>query len=588
MIIPTLPQNDTRRDARAAALAASRAEVNFDHSRAGFVFPSDVPAGQGQSHRWVVEAELLAAATEIADIPGALAIAVDDGRTTEERLLALKGLVQHWLAKRPSTPAPPFRPLPWTARAPLTIAEQVQVLGELPRTEGMARWDEDFFFAWQRIASDETGLLQLVTESSVREVLARIPLDAQVYARVRPGDDLARAVAEHRLMVCDLSMLDGIPAGYFEGWRRWLPASIALFALSADRRTLWPVAIQCAPHPGPDSPVLTPLDGQAWRMARACYNGAESTYHGVVEHGALCHLMMGALSVATLRALAPTHPIRVLLEPHFDMTIGIARSTMDLYVPGGRTPTLQSISVDGVNLLSGRAWSTFNWHDRSLDRHFATRGLGSRDVMPDLPVRDDLALYTAALTRLAQQYVAVYYATDADVQGDPELGEWVRTIRDADGAGIPSFGNTAGRIDTVAELVDAVASILWRASPWHAVVNYPVYESTAFAPAYPASLFGPPPRSGRTYTEADFLGLLPPEKVMRGLLVDLVQVSNMRLNRLGHYPEGTFQDPRVQGILATFRQELDAIGVHIRERNRFRAIPYPFLEPQLVTASVHI
>jgi arachidonate 15-lipoxygenase len=588
MIIPTLPQYDRQPDLRGVSLATSRASVDFDHSRAGYILPSVVPAGQGLSFEWALAAETLAVATEIADIPGALEVAADDGKTPEERLAAIKPLLLHWLAHRPDAPARPFRPQPWQARAPLTVAEQMMVLGALPHPEGVARWDEDFFFGWQRIASDETGLLRLVTEESARELWARMPLSPAAFARVRPGDDLARALAEHRLMVCDLSQLEGIPAGFYEGWRRWLPAPTALFALSQDRRVLWPVAIQCGPVHSADFPVVTPLDGHAWRMARACYNGAESTWHGVVEHGALCHLMMGAISVATLRTLAPTHPIRVLLEPHFEMTIGIARATAELYVPGGRTPNLQSISVDGIPLLTDRGWSQFNWHDQTLDRHFASRGLGSREVMPDLPARDDLSLYSVALTRLARAYVAVYYATDADVQGDTELIEWVRTIRSSDGAAIPTFGNAAGRIDTVEELVDAVASILWRASPWHATVNYPVYETTAFAPAYPASLFAPPPRAGRTYEESDFLSLLPPEKVSRDLLVDLVQVSNLRLNRLGHYAPEAFRDPRVQSILAAFRQELDGIGVHIRERNRFRAIPWPFLDPQLVTASIHI
>jgi arachidonate 15-lipoxygenase len=588
MTIPTLPQNDRRPDDRLAALATSRAQVDFDRSRPGFVFPSDVPPGQALSFEWDLKAESLAAATELADIPGALKIAADNGQTTAERLTSVAGLLQHWLAHRPDGPPRPFRPQPWTARPPLTMAEQGLLLGELPRTEGMARWDEDFYFGWQRIASDETGLLQLVTEQTAPALLARIPLDPRVFARVRPGDDLARAIAEHRLMMCDLTILDGVPAGFSDEWRRWLPAPIALFVLAPDRKSLWPVAIQCGPINGDMNPVFTPLDGQAWRMARICYNGAESTYHGVVEHGALCHLMMGAIAVAMWRCLAPTHPLRVLLEPHFEMTVGIARSTVELYVPGGRTPELQSISVDGIPTLTDRGWSSFNWHDRSLDRHFESRGLGSRDVFPDLPVRDDLHIYTVAIKRMAKSYVDLYYPSDEDVQGDTELVSWVRTIRAPDGADIPTFGNANGRIDTVDELVEAIASIIWRASPWHAVVNYPVYETTAYAPAYPASLFGPPPRAGQTYVEADFLGLLPPEKVSRSLLVDLVQVSNLRMNRLGHYPAGTFQDPRVGWLVDEFQQELEAIAVQIRERNRFRTIPFPFLDPSLVTASVHI
>jgi arachidonate 15-lipoxygenase len=589
MTIPTLAVNDPQPELRRVALAQARADVHFDRTRMGMVFPSAVPAGQGLGFRWALEAESLAVATELADVRGAWQVAADSTLTPGERWDALKGELVHALEHR-MAPARhrPFQPLPWQARTPLTVAEHALLLGELPHTEGMARWDEDFFFGWQRIASDCPGLLQCVQPADWPALRQRIPLRDEVYARVRPGDTLDRAVGEHRLLVCDLAILEGIDAGWHEGWRRWLPASIALLALTPDRRTLLPVAIQCGQTPGPGVPVLTPLDGMAWRMARATYNGAESTLHGVVEHGAHCHMMMGAIAVAMLRTLAPNHPVRVLLAPHLDMTIGIAHATGDLYVPGGRTPSLQSISVEGVGELTRRCWKDFDWHTRSLDRHWSSRGLDAAAMPADFPVRDDLALYLPALRRLADGWVHVYYAQDADVTGDRELQDWVREVQAPDGAGIRNFGDARGQVETRADLADLLAAVLWRAAPWHAVVNYPVYETTAFAPAYPSALFGPPPRHAEGMEETDFLSLLPPESVVRRLFVDLVQVSHIRLNRLGHYPAGTFEDPRVFGLVDRFRLDLDSIARTIHERNRLRPIPWPFLDPSLVPASVHI
>ncbi len=588
MPLPTLPQNDPQPDARAAGLAADRAKVDFDRTQLGMVRPSVVPDADRFSFRWDFEAEALAIGTELADQPGAWQVAADDTRTPGERWRSLAGGLLQGLERSFAAPErrTPFRPLPWQAREPLTVAEHALLFGELPRTESVSRWDEDDFFARQRIASDCNGLITLVTDwPSLRE---RIPLSEELYARVVPGDSLPAAVDEHRLLVCDLWILEGIDPGLYDGWRRWLPAPIALFALGRDRRTLRPVAIQCGQTSGPRHPILTPLDGHAWRMARACYNGAESTYHGVVEHGAHCHLMMGAIAVATHRCLARTHPVRVLLEPHLEMTIAIARATGDLYIPGGRTPTLQSISVEGIATLTQRCWKAFDWYRCSLDRHFGHRGLGSTEVMAEMPVRDDLALYTEAIVSFVSRYVAVYYASDGDVSGDPELQHWVRTVQAPEGADLPGFGAGKARIDTIGDLVDTLAAVLWRAGPWHAVVNYPVYDTTAFAPAYPSALFAPPPRAGSTYGEDDLLSLLPPEPVVRGLFIDLVQVSNLRLNRLGHYPAESFEDARVHGLLDRFRQDLDGVARRIGERNRFRALPYPFLDPALVPASVHI
>jgi arachidonate 15-lipoxygenase len=589
MAIPTLPQNDPQPDLRSAGLAADRALVDFNRTQHGIVRPSAVPEADQFSFRWDFEAESLAIGAELEGEFGAWQVAADDTRTPGERWRSLAEGLLHDL-ERPFTNQGrpiPFIPLPWQAREPLTIAEHALLCGELPRTESVSRWDDDAFFARQRIASDCNGLLTLVTERDWPLLKQRIPLSEDLYAKVVPGDSLSSAVDEHRLLVCDLSILDGIDPGYYGEWRRWLPAPIALFALERDRCTLRPVAIQCAQTPGVDNPILTPLDDVAWRMARACYNGAESTYHGVVEHGAHCHLMMGAIAVATHRCLARNHPVRVLLTPHLEMTMAIARATGDLYVPGGRTPSLQSISVDGIAKLTERCWQQFNWYECSLDRHFGHRGLASSEVMKEMPVRDDLALYVPVIREFVQTYVHLYYPGDADVYGDAELQQWVRTVQDRKGADIPSFGAIKSRVDILSDLIDTLASIIWRTGPWHAVVNYPVYDTTAFAPAYPSALFAPPPRLSHK-REEDLLSLLPPEAVVRGLFVDLVQVSNLRINRLGHYGPECFEDARVHGLLDRFQLDLDGVARRIAERNRFRAIPYPFLDPALVPASIHI
>ncbi len=588
-MIPTLPQNDTAPDARALALAASRAEVDFDRSRGGMCLPDRVPPAQAFTREWAFQAVLLGEEAEALDAAGALRVALDGPDLPEEKEIALAKAVDQAIMQRQIKPVcPPFRALPPTARTPLTIAEHALLFGELPLTEGVARWNEDAYFAWQRIGCDNPGVIRLVTPEDWTALASKMPLDPLVFERVRPGDTLDRAVDEHRLFVCDHVICDGIDAGFHGGWRRWLPAAIALFATDAERRQLWPVAIQCGQVPNDTCPILTPLDGVAWTMAKAAFNATDSTYHGVSEHGALCHLMLGAISVATMRTLAPYHPVRILLRPHLDMTLAIAAATAELYVPGGRTPTLQSISVDGICELTRRTWKHFDWYNGTLERNFGSRGLGGTDVLRELPARDDLALYTDAIRRFATSYTTIYYARDSDVVGDTELQEWVRVIRSPEGADIPTFTGPKETVSTVAELADLLAGVIWRASPWHCIINYAVYETTAFAPAYPASLFAPPPRKGQSYVESDLLYMLPPESVVRGLFVDLVQVSSLRENRLGHYTPETFTDYRVHGLLDRLRLDLSGIARRISERNRFRPIPFPFLEPDLTTASTHI
>jgi hypothetical protein len=62
----------------------------------------------------------------------------------------------------------------------------------------------------------------------------------------------------------------------------------------------------------------------------------------------------------------------------------------------------------------------------------------------------------------------------------------------------------------------------------------------------------------------------------------------LRLNTLGEYPPGSFDDPRVPSLLSTLRAELDAVEQATLARDAARRWRYPYLAPSRVAQSIHV
>jgi arachidonate 15-lipoxygenase len=102
----------------------------------------------------------------------------------------------------------------------------------------------------------------------------------------------------------------------------------------------------------------------------------------------------------------------------------------------------------------------------------------------------------------------------------------------------------------------------------------------------PSTGFGPGPVAGKAPTEADWLAMLPPLSIANGLLEMLYFLGQTRLNRLGEYPTGHFDDPRVAPALVQFQKDLAAIGRDSKARDAARPWSFPYLHPELLTASI--
>ncbi len=442
-----------------------------------------------------------------------------------------------------------------------------------------ACWDDDRSFAWQRIAGVNPMVLQRV--STLPEHVA---IGERHFARALPGakgDSLAAALAEGRAFACDYGLLAAAPRGTTHGRPKWLPAPYALFVATGGQ--LLPVAIQTgAPR---ESPVFTPGDGHDWRIAKLAAQTADASFHEVIAHLGRTHLVMEAVVLAMHRQLAKEHPLSVLLTPHIQLTLAINNSAAsNLIAPGGAIDLIFGATIEASAGLVKHGLDAFTLQAASPPAELAARGLDDLAVLPEHPYRDDAHLVWGAIRRFVDAYVRRYYPADAIVAADAELAAWVREMGAPDGGRLQRIHP----VTTVEALVDLMATVLFTASAQHAAVNFPQFPYMSAIPNLLGAFWAEWPVPGKPSDEATHLSVMPPYNMAMVQHGTTYQLSSLRMNRLGHYPLMHFRDREVQGLVDRFNADLKTVENVIADRARGRFLPYPFLLPSNIPASIHV
>lgn len=592
-VIPSLPQDDPNPDQRAACLAASRAIYQFDTSFENLGFVKQVPVWEQFTPDYLAQFAVLQGMVYANQAAFSLKQAeVSPSGGWRYDLNQWRSHLQDQALKAQWGPDRDPRVPTFDQRPPLTIPTYEQIFQLIQPPPNRYRWQEDWDFAWQRIAGTAPILIQ-----SVQNALPEnFPVTEAHMQRATGGtDSLAGALAEGRLFLVNFSILEGIAAGITNHYRKYLYAPMVLLRWVPQAMEppgdppgrLMPVAIQCGQVPGSETPIFTPADGVAWKMAKAVVQSSDSNYHGVVEHLARCHIMAGWIALYTFRHLAPIHPLRVLLTPHFQFTLQVNVLTRSLLRPGGRTPRLQAVSVESAIALVNRGLTEFDWNALTGLMDFSRRGVLSSEVLPVYPYRDDALPQWQAIRAFVGDYVALYYGTDADVVDDVELQDWFRSMGSGEGATIRGMGRN-GQLVTRDDLAELVSQIIFRFTVFHTLINYTVFPAMAFVPNMPTAVYAPAPQAHQPHQEGDFLSLLPPIEVALDVLSDVYVVGNLRHRTLGQYSPCHFWDRRVRPLVANFQSRLAQIEQDIQEANRHRPAEFQILLPSNVTQSIQI
>ncbi len=584
---PTLPQNDPNPARRQSAIAKQRNSYVFDDGYHGIVLSASLPLLENYSPAYLTRiAELKTALWRNNAARDAWATAQQAApvETSQKGLLGalyahLDAIAETVEGALVSAREKVYGTVPLTR--PTSFAEYMNVYGNTIPSWASAWWREDWFFAYQRLGGGGPVAVKRATA-----LPDNFPLTEAQYARATGSSDtLAAALATGRLYLADYAILDGYTAGQSGPFPKRTCAPIAAFAWSpgAAKYAFVPIAIQCGQAPGPQTPIFTPADGMRWQQAKTVVQSADATYQTVVAHWTWSHCVMESITLSLYRELSEQHPLFRLLSPHCQFTLA-ANDTMKSTIlnPGGYAETLQGGTLEATLDLMNRGMKALSFASLNPVSDFAERGVSDTEALPDYPFRDDGTLIWDAVRAWVDGYLRLYYTSDADVAGDAELSEFMETLGAADGGHIDGVP----QLTTVDALVDAAASIIYRASAYHAALNYSAGDYLGYAPNAPSALYGPGPDAKSEATEADLLFMMPPLSVANDAY-NLPQATDIRMNKLGEYAGGHFGDDRVTPLLAAFNKQLLLAAETMGQRNGGRPVPYRYLLPSWITASTH-
>ncbi len=438
----------------------------------------------------------------------------------------------------------------------------------------------DSTFAELRLAGPNPVLIHRIDKPD-----DRFPVTDAHFQIALPGDTLAAAGAEGRLFLVDYRQLEGVETGFApSGLKKYLYAPLALFAVNRDTRKLSPIAIQCKQQPGPSNPIFTPDDGYNWRIAKTIVEIADGNYHESITHLGRTHLTVEPFIVAAHRQFGPTHPLNVLLQPHFDGTLAVNHlARIKLISPGGVIDKLMSGTINAT--LGLAAWGVQGHAFKNMlpPETFRARGVADTSILPSYSYRDDALLHWEAIREWVATYLRCFYRTDAEVHADVEVAAWLTEASAKTGGRINGIQPTR----TLAELVDVTAIIIFTASAQHAAVNFPQYDIMSYAPAMPLAGYAEAPTAKTGATEADYFAHLPPRDQAVLQMNTGYMLGDVHYSRLGHYEPGHFGEPRIEELANRFAAKMGEIEGIITERNQHRR-PYPFMLPSGVPQSINI
>jgi arachidonate 15-lipoxygenase len=448
-------------------------------------------------------------------------------------------------------------------------------------------YHDDRVFAEMRVAGPNPIMIRRVAELD-----DRFPVTEDHYRASRSNDSLEAAKQEGRLFLADYRILEKMENGRFPDAPKYIYAPLALFAVDKILGQLVPVAIQCQQQPGPDNPIFTPDDGPNWLIAKTIVSIADGNYHEAIAHLGRTHLFVEPFVIATHRQLARNHPLHLLLRPHFEGTLAINRMARGHLVnEGGPVARLFGGTLQSTVRLTVEGLQTMSFDDAMLPRKLKDQGLDDASVLKHYPYRDDALPYWKAIHQWVADYLALYYHTDADLQGDSELAGWLAELVSPDCGRVAGL-QYKGAPPTLAYLADILTMIIFTCSVQHAAVNFPQYDLMSYVPSMPLASYAPAPTKKNGCTLKDYLAMLPDREtaVLQAQLGYML--GSLKYTTLGKYGNHYFHDPRVRHPRENFEKRLWTIGKDIEKRNQElcnqKRRPYTFLEPSGIPQSINV
>lgn len=439
---------------------------------------------------------------------------------------------------------------------------------------------EDKVFARLRVGGFNP--LSLFRVSSVPEMPFQITNANIPWA----GDSLDACIAENRLYAQDFSFMSALPQEANSD--KIFAVTSAIFAIPPGGGDLEPVAIQVNGDvffpPKPDAPFTT-----HWAIAKMALNQNDATHHELFAHLGRTHLLVEPFILATMRQLPSSHPVHVLLKPHFEGTIFINdTASKNLVTPGGEVDKIFAGDITEIMKWCAQLVISNNFNASMPDVELQKRGL--LDPILNMPYRDDALEHFSAMNDFVFSYLTYFYKTDVMVVEDQELQAWVQELVDPDHGRLKGFGEDGnGSVTSVRYLARAITFVIFSASVQHAAVNFPQFAYMAYAPAVSGGLYAVPPRPFEQAGMAEWAAILTPIKAAIAQIRILALIGVVYHTRLGHYRQGEMPGYKpVQRALKKYQEELRRIDSKIKARERNCKLKYDFLLSKNIPQSINI
>lgn len=486
--------------------------------------------------------------------------------------------------------------LPGINKRPRSVRAYNDLFQTVPLPTFALTFQSDEIFALQRIAGQNPVVLKRIEWTDAWAT--KFPVTAAQYSRVMGNqDNLKSAGQDGRLYICDYQVsLGNAVAGDFPFRRqKYIFAPLALFALARnDRSVIKAVAIQIGQEPAADNPIITPDDGWNWEIAKTIFQNSDCNDSEFYRHLGRGHLLVEAFGLATYRQLPRQHPLHVLLTPHFENMFATNNTAVTSINEENTflnvTHAIFSGTIPSTLGIAANAVSSVNFTENMLPNDLRRRGVDDPELLPNYPYREDALLIWNTIHQWVDNYVSLYYGSDADVVDDYELQNWVLEVSSRNGGRIQGVGDNGvgGRIATLDYLIDCITEVIYLASAHHALTNFPLEHYEIYSPGWPGAIYRDAPKKAKGATRRDWLEYLAP------LNVSLLQqalgytIGGVYFTRLGRYPICHFADPRVRIPLLAFQAELMRVEATIKERNQTRPLKYPYLLPARIPQSTNI
>lgn len=493
-------------------------------------------------------------------------------------------------------------------------------------------WQQDWYFGYMQTAGFNTtnlrGVLLSDSYSSeavvLQQLLKKMPINDEIFHNIVGHNELSlsQAADQGLLYVCDYAMMQRLESSMLHDKERYPCAPIALFFWNQTppegyppTGALQPICIQLTQNfDAETSPIYTPNDctanndstGVKWSVAKTMVQNACAVQHETVAHLGACHLTIEPMVVAANRQLAQSHPLMVLLKPHFRFTLPINDGAIhSLIVPGGVVASVLSPSHQSTAKLITDAHEKWRFDQQFPDQLFQQRGVCDK-TLAKFPFREDTLELWDSITKFVGQYLSLYYAGDSTLDQDKlvtedyELQNWVNemvnsrcaAIKGMDGLVKTGDSQSPYQIRDFNYLVKIVSLIIYTASAQHASVNYAQWPLMSYLPSVSGTLYAQAPTRSDKLSESSFLQYLPPLDVALYQATFGYLLSNVQFDSLGHYSEDPrkpyFQDEQVQPLVTDFQLALNQVEINIHQRNKQRPFPYLFQLPSMVPNSISI